>query len=289
MLRVNMLSLFCVDGKHYYNDELFTGVAFGVVKCVVESEIEYRDGVEVCVYSNAYFSHVEGFEKRLKVDDECLDDDDDARLFYETPFSGVAYAFDGDRCVGEEVYIDAYLVGYEYFYRSGKPEEVSLTSGGVVEEYEWNEDGEVRRFEVAGRGFSIKLGYENKETINFLSIKGGYFDVAEKINTVVMPIMYKNPESILRKKAASHIFFSGSVLNDEMIGGMVDCGFFEDAVDVSFMSRVLTAGGVRKLLSLGGLRKLEIDSTVIARDEAVLFKKQRPECELWWNDQEVLL
>ena len=69
MLRININSITYENGKYYYREEPYTGVAFILNNCKVEKAMVIKSGDIYGEYINEYLSGMSG---ALKIDSDCL-------------------------------------------------------------------------------------------------------------------------------------------------------------------------------------------------------------------------
>ena len=99
-MRLKASELSFKQDKCFFNGRLFTGVGFYMEKGRVTSIIEYLNGRSIGEYESPWICIK---ESKLAIDKDALESNDGFEPFIweGKRFTGVAYDFDEERCVGE--------------------------------------------------------------------------------------------------------------------------------------------------------------------------------------------
>lgn len=290
MLRLKKSALTEKKGKFFYKGDLFSGVAFTMSEGELANAIEVSEGMEIGKYFPEYFPES---DYRV-IDIELLDpeDEDDYEPFLclnGERFSGIAIEFDGVFCTGELLYVRGWTDSQVAFYKNGRLESIDLIEEGFSQIYEWDENSDLKKYEVTVRNsFSFNVAFNEDGCLSVLRMEGDYFNQVKLISDKLAIPAFKNDSFIDDSKAASYLSLSGDSVTNEILERLIFSGALEQTEEISLFHTSVTKEGLSLLKENGNLNKLSMKSDTISLDEMKLFKSDKPDCYIVFDNEEVL-
>ena len=287
MIKVNSGTLSEKDGKFYYEGRVFTGVAIELSGCIVNRAVRYIDGSVDGPYSNEYLPAI---EHHLIVDFDCLDpeDEDEPLCYNEERFSGLAYDFDGDVCVGELLYENGWQGSNVTYYQSGNLESVELVDDNFSQKYYWYESGQIKRFDLFERNsFEVNLNFSEDGLISTLSINGNYFDRVGELREDVKFAIYDHKAFPKELMGGDYLYLSGSSVDEGVFESLLENDGLNNTTKLRICRTPLTIGSIEKVIPIKSINELYIESEIVTLKDMQSFKLQRPDCFVEFNREEV--
>ncbi|BCV65335.1 hypothetical protein TUM17387_06940 [Shewanella carassii] len=290
MLRLKKSELTEEKGTFFYKGDLFSGIAFTMIKGELVSAIEISEGVEVGNYSPKYFP-----ESNCRIIDIDLlepEDEDDYESFLclnGERFSGIALEFDGVFCTAELLYVRGWSDSQVVYYETGRLASIELVEDGFSQIYQVYKNERLKKCEVTVRNsFSFNLEFNEDGSLTVLGIEGDYFNQLELVLDKLAIPVYKNESFIENLKAAQFLSVSGNSVTDKLFEKLIASGGLEQVENISIFQTAVTKESLRLLQKYRNINKLFVNSNVINLDDVRLFKSNKPDCYVEFNREEVL-
>lgn len=130
-------------------------------------------------------------------------------------FSGIAFDFDNDYCVGETLIKDGLIKEEVSFFDNGKINSYDRADECLNQFNSWYFDGEVNEIKIVTPDslyFSLKLNEHKK--LNYLNISDSFFDKVKSISNF-LKFNYVNDITFFANiKVAEYLSLSGKGIND---------------------------------------------------------------------------
>lgn len=289
MLRLKKIALTEEYGKFFYQGNLFTGVAFTTNEGGMVDAIEILAGIEAGKYFPKYFP----VSDCRVIDMEFLEPEDETDYepflcFNGERFTGVAFEFDGVFCTGELLYERGWSDSQVTYYEAGRLESIELIENDFSQIYQWYENEQVKRYEVAARSsFSFNLAFNEDGYLSALGMEGDCFNQARLMSDKLVVPFLKEESFIDDLKAAEFLSLSGHSVTDELFKRLISFGGLEQTESISLLQTAVTKEGLCLLRKENRLNKLLINSDIMNLDDVKLFKSDRPDCYIDFNREEI--
>ncbi len=286
MVKVNSDALSVKVGKSYYEGRVFTGVAVELSGCIVNRAVRYIDGSVDGPYINEYLPAI---EHHLIVDFDCLYPEGDEPLCYnEERFSGLAYEFDGDVCVGELIYENGWQDSNVTYYKSGRLYSIELIDNDFSQKYYWYESGQIKCFDLFERNiFYVDLNFNEDGLISTLIINGEYFDRIGDIREDMKFSIYDHKTFPDELKGGDYLYLSGSSVDEDVFDSLLANDGLNHTAKLRICRTPLTIESLMKLAPIKNFVELYVESEMITLKDMQSFKLQRPDCFVEFNRKEV--
>jgi hypothetical protein len=267
MKRIIKGALFNINGSLYYEDRLFSGIAYELQDEQIVQPFLVKNGV---IGAPHLSPHVDDRADLAHVDLSEVLSDYELPEYQGAPFTGVAYAFLGDYC-NREVRLDegnpvldtwwdrdGTLIGYER----------NVSSFGEI--YAWYPSGALKSFEISTN--SSYTGYvtlsENGQLEKIGSRKGFISSLgAIAASSPYFPV--SDFAQVLAYRAAAEVSILGGDFNDEVIGKMFAAGMFAETQTIELIDTALTAASLPALQGCSQLKKIVIRKMDDGRKQAL--------------------
>lgn len=291
MLKVNRDALSVDSGKFYYEGKLFTGVGFEVTDCTVNRAVKYKDGDAENTYIN---EHLSTTKHRPAIIFDCLEPEDEMEeepLCYKgTRFSGLAYDFDGDLCVGELLFESGWQGSAMTYYKSGFFDSIEIINDDCAQKYYWYELGQIKRLDLYERNsFDVNLNFNEDGLISTISIDGRYFDRIKEVREELMFCLYDHTGFTKNLSASDYLYLSGSSIDSELFSNLLKSDGLKNTTTLRIFSTPLTIENLEKLIPINNIIELDVESEVITLEEMQKLKSKKPNCLIGFNRKEVTI
>ena len=288
-LRINLSSLTVEENRYFFNGTLFSGVAIGCIECKVKKLVNISEGI----YQKPYVGDILQFPSdQPMVDFSCLKEEeagpDVPFLYNHARFSGVAFEFDGDFCVGEYLYEDGWEQDAVSYFKSGKLAAFDLMKGGFSQKVEFYEDSQLKTIYLFERDlFHSTFLLDKDGKVTFINIEGRYFEYVKNYQKKLHYSAF-DKASFIAFECAEKIKLSGSGISDIQIQDLCEFAFKGTSM-LWLKNSLVTVNGLKMLATVRGLQELNVRSEVITFEEVRTFKSQRPDCHVEFNGEAVTL
>jgi len=289
-MRVKVSALEFNKDKCFLNGDLFTGVGFCVEEARVVPVVEYKSGTELDAYQSAWFCTS---EKKECLDKDALESNDGLEPFlYEGErFSGIAYDFDGDSCVGELLFENGLISEEVSFYESGAPAFYEGVNDGLEQCISWYPDGSVKQFNIVYIGdFRADINFDEQGRLKSAVLNE---DFVVGIGKVKEQLKYNKIdcfgffENIV---VAPYLYLSGSAVNDEFVRYIEMGSGLDDTQKVALRNTSLSADGFTTLARSQSIEEIVVEDDRSMVTEALKgLKGKIPDCFIELNREEVLV
>lgn len=167
MLRVEKKRLIERGSTYYFDDDKFNGVCYEKVS---DKEILAYELIDGSIVDDYVSSKGIEYSDGPRVDYSSLSlgpGDEDIQHFLERePFTGLAYEFEGDKCIGEYLFKEGWIQGELGFYETGELEFCSVTYKDVNQYMFLSQDKYLEKLKIRiGRDITFELTFNEYETL----------------------------------------------------------------------------------------------------------------------------
>lgn len=270
-----------------YNGKLFTGVALTVLNGVITKRTEYQEGRRIGDYVNPYFLIDKG---ALHIESSSMDDEfSEPCMYREVEFSGIAYTFDGDKCLSEKQYQYGWLLSEVTYDAQGDLKELEIISDEFSQKYNWFNRDHIERFEIFEKNnFGISLVFLDTNIITGLSIDGDYFNRIADLGDKVKYHLFDDKVFSFSLVGADYLYVSGSAVDEEVFNNLLADNGLSGTTKLRICRTPLTIESLEKLISFKNIVELYVESEIISIEDLKSFKSQRPDCFVEFNQEEVM-
>lgn len=283
MKRIKKNSLEVCDNKYYFEGELFTGVVYSVVGRVVENIFTVENGA-ISKKPDDFF----GFERySLSIDVSHLHEelDEEPFLYRGRRFTGVAYSFDEDFCIGAQVFEGGYVEKEVGWFKSGVLGFYEGFCEGVGEFSTWYENGSRNNLKVSEQGsFRLEADFDPPDEMKRLSIFGPFLErLSEVSNKLLFPLVDR-VEQLNEIKFSHSLYLSGDGVDDDVFGILVSSACFANVYKLHLSNTTLIGESIVELKSKENIKELILDDSREGISSAVdEFRVSRPDCIVRFN------
>jgi len=287
-LRVRKSALNLVDGKLFYKEKPFTGVAFDEQDHFIVAAINVEQGVVTGEYHNGYFDIPKDAllmtEYNPIIDSEWSDYNYLPQLKHDGKYvNGVMYDFEDGFCTKEtllvngweEIELSWHRNGAFNIYLNWKEQHVG---GGFV----FDDTGRLTRFTV-GKGENLKLDvdFSGENSIEKLGLNQDFFSTTNDF-TDNLPFQFITKISdLLEYRSGEEIWFSEDGINPELFERLFSSGFFAETKEMHFFNTAISPDELEKIALIPNLQKIKIHdyhgNLGSAMEE---LKRRRPEVKV---------
>lgn len=292
MKRVKASCLTAKNGKYYYGEEPFSGVAFEILEGgELKAMTNYREGLPAGDYVNDYLPRVEGL---LHIDDDFLEEHEsnytgEPFSYRESPFTGISYEFINDCCVSEQLYRKGILDSDAGYFQSGRLESIDVRENGLSREFVWDEEGVLLKMKIFEKdSLNVTIEFDEAHSLKSLRLEGDYFGrIAELKERVKFPL-YEERAFLKDISGSDFLFLSGDSLDDELLLGLIENDGLINTAKLTIYNSPLTEASLKRLKELKSLKELRVKS----EDKRMLstlkdIKKGNPGLEIILNEENV--
>jgi hypothetical protein len=290
MLRIEANHL-CQKGElFYYQDELFTGIAFFLTDPEIHKINEYRDGLLIGPYMSKW---LDNSPEILRIDLNELDGDGEHQqaFFNEQPFTGIGYDIDEGVCHQESEYKNGWEGKTICFYADGAIGSIYLENEALSEEVIYDRQGFIKEYRFHKFNVcSVKYAYTD-QLLQSLWIDGDFFNKVNKNEYLLDIDVLDSLEKLINQKIASTLFMNGTGVNDDVINMLIENDELKCIEDISISGTSVNLGPLVDIITNTSLKSLWIQDT---RDEILTnlppileeYKRNTPNCDITFNDTE---
>ncbi|RKZ40636.1 MAG: hypothetical protein DRR16_30760 [Candidatus Parabeggiatoa sp. nov. 3] len=281
MLRVKTASLVCQEKRFFFQDQLFSGLGFQVINGVVEKVAEYLNGVEVRDYRSEYIDYN---ESRICIDRSFLDgeeyEDEEPFLYNKKRFSGLAYDFDGDFCVGELLFENGVGCTNVSFFHSGELAGYEESGKEIYQCFEWYKNRKLKHIDFSWLNkFMVEFNFDDQERIRTAMIPGDYFESVYRFRSQLKFHLFETKTYAAKLFAAPYFYLSGEGVDDELFNYLQSYDGFRSLAKISIDNTSLTSHCIANLKRESNLKEILIeDEKQDLKEIAKALKNERPDC-----------
>ncbi|MCP5005955.1 MAG: hypothetical protein GY941_18760 [Planctomycetes bacterium] len=286
-LIVSLSILSFENNKYYLHGELFTGVAVSFLDCTVSEKIKVERGVYVKPYEGGL---LEITPTQLLVNFSCLKEEehgpDVPYSFDKKLFSGVAFEFQENICIGEYVFENGWVSDSVNYRKSGEIAGFDLMANDFAQRAEFYEGGAIKNvYLFKCELFHATFVFDELGRIASINIEGSYFD---NIKSHQSELRLKIPESknFGFLKGSHFLKLSGEEVDDELFESLYEGGI-SDTSKLWIWRTPMTTKSINLLGTLNSLKDVRVESETLTLDDLKRFKIQRPDCYVEFNREEV--
>jgi len=287
-LKANYLVL---DEKSYLpNGKLFTGVGFQMVEGILVRAIEYSNGTEIGEYKSTWIC-TEGNEIALDKDTLESNDGFEPFIFEGERFTGVAYDFDEEFCVGELLFENGLIKEEISFFGGNSPAFYEGFDNGLDQSISWYSDGSLKQFEIIySDSFRSSFNFDNQERLKSAMIQGGFLDYMDKIKG---KLKYNQINSFMYFKnrcAAPYLSLSGSGINDEFVSYLEMENGLNEIQKIAIGDTSLSVDVLTSIIKSQNVKEALIDDSRDILPKALKeLKGDMPDCIMELNYEEIVI
>lgn len=292
MIRLNKKALEFHDNKFYYQHRLFNGLGFQVSEQgIVEEVFEYRDGLARKYYRSEYFPND---DRLLCIDENMLvgeeDEDQEPFLYRNERFTGIAYEFDRNFCIGEMEYKDGIKHAEASMFYSGELSLLYSSHWGIFQEFEWHENGLFKAINVSSEAKNCELDIEfsERQEIEEMSISGNYFEHVPDFKDRLKIHFFEEKSFSNYSVIANRLFLASSGVDDAIFSELRSCAGFNDLEELLIFNTSVSSESFAHLANLKKLKKIVFrDNRNEIRKAAKSLKRKRPDLLVKLNHDEI--
>ena len=233
-------------------------------------------------------NNVFGFEKySTSIDASHMEEELEVEPFlYEgRKFTGVAYDFENEFCVGAMVFVDGYIEKEVGWLKSGLLGFYEGFKEGVGEFSTWYEDGARNNYKLARQGsFRLEADFTPQNEMRRLSIFGPFSDnVSATLPKALFPVV-KSIEQLRKIELSDSLYLSGDGVDCEVFGALLGSIHFEKVNSLHVSNSSLSGKCISDLRTMENIKDLILDDKREAISIAVReFQRGRPDCVVQLN------
>ena len=295
MLKIDFSYLKYLNNKYYYQDKLFTGISFKLTECIVEEFLEFKDGICIGNYQSNYLPNDPNL---LRIDVECdeLEFNGDFLGSYasykEQGFSGIAYEFEREFCVGEYFFKDGWEQANSIWDFSGKLLHINLESEEFSQGYSFNNDDSLSGINLVSKGIGgtrmLDVFFNKEGESESIYISERYFSWIIKFRDRLEYKKFTNKKDFIDLLVDSILKLSGSGVDEEIFSYLMLNNKLDNLSEMKLITTSLKENTILNLANLKNLKKIIIyDHEGELRDIAKELKYKRPDCLVELNSKEI--
>jgi len=292
MLRIEAELLQQEGELFYYQEVLFTGIAFFLKGPLVEKVNEYHKGKLIGPYISKWLDNNADI---LRIDLNELDGDGEHQQAYlnEQAFTGIGYNISGGICHGESEFTNGWEGQTISFYGDGVLDSIELINDTLAEEVIFDRQGFVKEYQLNKfKVFNVKFGYI-EQRLNIVKVVGDFFNEVNKneylLNIEVLDTLNKVKK--IQLDSTLKLFSSG--VDDKFIEAIMLNEELKNTNDIIISNTSLTLNSFVKIINNTKLISLWIDDSRVDMKTNLLpilkeLKINNPICEIRLNNKKVL-
>ncbi|MGB3623979.1 MAG: hypothetical protein WBA20_21740 [Ketobacter sp.] len=260
MLRIKASEL-SLDDVANYQGAPFTGIAYFISSGVITKASRFNEGEEVGSYVCEFLP---GVVPLISIDADLLESEDDLEpyLYQDKVFTGLAYDFDGDKCVGEALYKDGSLYYEASWHDTGEIATLEILDERLYQNVWWNRGGSYQHVKISEKdSFKLDVRFNEERLLTSIRIEGDYFTRVAFLKEQIKVRFLEKRSDIDNLELASYLYLAGSGVDND----------FLDALE--------------KAKGFGGLKKLHINSSELQGDKVVHLVDQNDLQEILIDDE----
>lgn len=261
MIRIKSSELAFIDNTAYHQGELFTGIAYFLSGAIIEKAIKYKNGEEIDIY---ICETLHSITPKISIDADFLESEDDQEpyLYENKLFSGMAYDFNDNKCVGEALYKNGNLFYEASWYDTGEIATLEIAEQQLYQNIWWNADGSYRHVEISEKNsFSFKAIFNDENLLTSISIDGDYFSRVPFLKEKIKIKFLETAFDIKKLRLAPYLYLSGSNIDSDFIESL------------------------KKSKGYGDIKKIHINCSKLPNDNIVLLANQNNLQEFLIDDE----
>jgi len=313
MLRVRSEKLLYKNAKYYLEDKLYSGIIFFLENSILVNKKISQDGVIVDDYHSQF---IKSNEFNLEVEDKLLFSSDYGEMFFnDEPFTGIGHEFYDRRHTEETNYRNGYAVNmklgtddsdlFSIFYdESGEIYNFERDTGKYHYDYALDEESFFRFYfshYLSGKPdkfgclkkevkYYLDVKFEEEEELTSLAIKGDYFNEIIKLKKIDIELFerFKTKDFLKELTIDTGLSLFHEGITDEIFFILLGKQNLNKLQHLRIADTSLTDTSFKKLIGLKELQLLSIASTTCSLDVILEIKKQNLNCEVIFNDEEII-
>ncbi len=262
MNRIKFNALSKKNDYYYFQEQIFTGIAFSVQQNNIIVAQQLVNGVITDLY---YPAHLQ-YKNIGAIDATDIWEENEGNLdiplsYPGKPFTGIAYGFAGNICETEVEYLYGERVMEAVWNEEGLALLV-IKGGKHVQRYEWYENGtlaiaSIRHLSSAEASF----GFSESGKIHHLRLENGFIHhlLAHAQDFPYCPIRGK--QDCYTKSSAKNIILTGNEIDDELLTGLVAHNVLTESEKITFRKTNLSITGIDVLRKLNNLQQVNFSDT----------------------------
>ncbi|GHA55071.1 hypothetical protein ACFFLZ_12495 [Photobacterium aphoticum] len=243
-MRVKESALSVVDGELYFESKLYSGVVYSIVDDMVVNVYFVRDGRREGFHDD----DLNIYDYDLAIDISTYDDIDEEPFYYKgNLFTGVAYDFDGDFCVGAQSFEDGYILTTVSWFKSGNIGYYESFHHGVSEFSTWSIDGKRCSYKLFIDAFRLESDFDENNKIKRLSMFGGNYKTISKCYDKFKFLIIEDFENM---PLSENLYLSGDGIDMDIIESVINSSEFINVKKVTLSNTKLSDTDKLKLNQL---------------------------------------
>jgi hypothetical protein len=224
-----------IEGKFFYLDKPYNGVAFDCNESASVKAFSIQDGTIIAPYNPAYFLDADG---STGIDaTEIWEEQDQSIEFPQyhqgSPYTGVAYGFDGMDCYREASFTDGEWTVDSQWVR-GSQILLDLNNPDIYESYGWYSTGEFKRISIEWKNeCAIGFGFHEDRRLHYINLKGSPSKIDE-LSKKAFHFPISNLQTLEPYKLDETVTVCGDIITDEYIAEMFALGLLGDVKVMRF-------------------------------------------------------
>ncbi|GAB2197557.1 hypothetical protein [Sessilibacter sp. MAH4] len=284
MLRVKASKLSYLDDVANYKGALFTGIAYFISGGVIAKVSRFNEGEEVGSYVCEFLPDAVPL---ISIDTDLLESEDDLEpyLYHDKAFTGLAYDFDGDKCVGEALYRDGILCYEASWYDTGQIATLEILDENLYQNVWWNKDGSYQYVKISEKNsFKLDVRFNEDRLITSVRIEGDYFSRVPFLKEKIRVRFLERRSDICNLELASYLYLAGSGVDDQFLDALETTKGFGGLKKLHVNSSELKGQRLIDLVDQNDLQELLIDDDANKLSEAAgEVKNKYPMCYIEYN------
>jgi len=292
MLRIEAELLQQQDELFYYQEVLFTGIAFFLNGPLVEKVNEYHKGELIGPYISKWLDNNTDI---LRIDLNELDGDGEHQQAYFNgqPFTGIGYDIDDGICHEESDFLNGWVGQTICFFGDGVLGSIELMDDTLAEEVIFDRQGFVKEYQLNKfKVFNVKFGYIEQRLCT-LEVVGDFFNEINKDEYLIGLEVPDTLDKIKKLNIASTLLLHGSGISEELVKVIWDQNGLENTESIIISHTDLQLSFIKNIIEDRSLSKLVVRdkrSEILENLPLILqqFKINNPICEVRLNNEKVL-
>jgi len=292
MLRIEAELLQQQGELFYYQDVLFTGIAFFLNGPLVEKVNEYHKGELIGPYISKWLDNNTDI---LRIDLNELDGDGEHQQAYlnEQAFTGIGYNISVGICHGESEFTNGWEGQTISFFGDGVLGSIELMNDTLAEEVIFDRQGFVKEYQLNKfKVFNVKFGYI-EHRLSTVEIKGDFFNEVNKNEYLLNIEVLDTLNEVKKVQLDSTLKLFSSGVDDKFIEAIMLNEELKNTNDIIISNTSLTLNSFVKIINNTKLIRLWIDDSRVDMKTNLPpilqeLKINNPICEIRLNNEKIL-
>ncbi len=285
-LKIKLSALDRLEGKLFYQGELFNGVAIEINNGLITSETQVVQGFPKGPYQCEYFPL---FPDATRVEEHCPDlvgskeyETTQQFRFRGVIFNGIYYEFQDECCIYMGSIVDGYADIELDWWTNGMLEEYAFWNKGSGADFQFSHNGKLQYiYQCKGDEHRLLVKFDEEERLKSLDLMGAYFDIQDELIDSLPFQFLTQANDLTNYVTAPEVLFHREGYNDALFQCMLEGGCFGATRTIRLIDAGLSAESVQALASIEHLQELRVlDRSGGLEEEMTRFAEQNPDIEI---------